>query len=266
MVVITDPLNPPTHSRYRKLTKYDTAPLSKKAGDAITELCPNTTLHNSLGSSDGGAFVTYEPDRKDWQYICYCPHYNGIDWRHSVGNLYEMVIVRDPDLEMYQGAFTTHPELQEWSTRDLYSKHPQKSHHWRHEARLDDLVVSANGAKFNPLEMQKRIQQHPEVKFALVTGTHRLQPALIIQLLDPKVDEERKQQILENIWAIMSKMNEEFPRQGKVKKSLMMFTSPDKDFPVAGKGVVQRAVAIQLYQRELDELYEVAGPESVYGF
>ena len=226
----------------------------------ITEFCPNTTIHNSLGSTDGGAFVTYEPDREDWQYICYCPYSNGIAWRHSVDNLYEMVIVRNPELEKYQGAFTIHPELQEWSTRDLYSKHPEKAHHWRHEARVDDLIVSANGAKFNPLDMQKRIQQHPDVKFALVTGTHRHQPAIIIQLLDFRDDEEHKQRILDTIWAIVSKMNEEFPIQGRVKKSLMMFTLPDKDFPVVGKGIVQRKAAIQLYQRELDELYNLAGP------
>lgn len=176
-----------------------------------------------------------------------------------------MVVVRDPELEMYQGAFTTHPQLQEWSTRDLYSKHPKKPHHWRHEARVDDLIVSANGAKFNPLNMQTRIQQDPEVKLALMTGTHRLRPALIIQLLDSGAIEEQRRQIRKKIWAIVSKMNEEFPSQGRVMESLIMFTLPYKDFPMAGKGIIRRAAAIQMYQQELDELYESAGLESGYG-
>ncbi len=235
------------------------APLSKEVGDAITKACPNTTIHNSLGSSDGSAFVTYEPDREDWQYICYCPRYNGISWRPSTESLYEMVIVRDSDLSMYQGAFTMHPDLQEWSTRDLYSKHPTKPHHWRHEAQVDDLIVASNGAKFNPLNMQVQVQQHPEVKFALLTGDRRFQPALIIQLQDPRTSNDSKQRTREEIWPMVSKMNAEFPIQGRVMESLIMFTSPGKDLPTAGKRTVQRAAAIQLYQPELDELYRMAG-------
>ena len=216
-------------------------------------------MHNSLGSTDGGAFVTYEPDREDWQYICYCPHYNGIDWRPTAEGLYEMVIVRDPDLEMYQGAFTTHPELQEWSTRDLYSKHPTKPHHWRHEARIDDLIVCGNGAKFNPLRMQTRVQQHPDVRFALMTGSRRLRPALIIQLRDPSVSQERQGQIRREVWTTVSEMNTEFPIHGRVMEALIMLTFPGKEFPIAGKATVQRAAAIEMYQTELDKLYDSAG-------
>ena len=177
-----------------------------------------------------------------------------------------MVIVRDPALEMYQGAFKIHTELQERSTRDLYSKHPTKPHHWRHEARVDDLIVSASGAKFNPQKMQAEVQQHPDVRFALMTGTHRQRPALIIQLRDPDVDEERRKQIREDLWAIVSRMNVEFPIQGKVMESLIMFTLPGKDFPLAGKATVQRAGAIKMYQSELNDLYEMAGPELNKGY
>lgn len=177
-----------------------------------------------------------------------------------------MVIVRDPDLEMYQGAFTIHPQLHERSTRDLYSKHPTKPHHWRHEARVDDLIVAANGAKFNPLKMQSEVQLHPDVQFALMTGTHRHRPALIVQLRDPGIDEERKRQIREEVWAIVSRMNAEFPIQGRVLGSLIMFTLPGKDFPLAGKATVRRAAAIEIYQSELDDLYDFAGPELVQGW
>ena len=177
-----------------------------------------------------------------------------------------MVIVRDPHLEMYQGAFTIHPQLHERSTRDLYSKHPTKPHHWRHEARVDDLIVAANGAKFNPLRMQSEVQMHPDVQFALMTGTHRHRPALIVQLRNPEVDEERRRQIREEVWAIVARMNVEFPIQGRVLESLIMFTLPGKDFPLAGKATLRRAAAIEMYQSELDDLYNLAGPELVQGW
>ena len=178
-----------------------------------------------------------------------------------------MVIVRDPNLEMYQGAFTINPTLQERSTRDLYSKHPTKIHHWRYEARVDDLIVCANGAKFNPQRMQTEVERHPDVKFALMTGTHRHRPALIVQLQDPSdSDEERKRRIREEVWAIVSKMNVQFPIQGKVMESLLIFTLPGKDFPLAGKATLQRAAAIEMYQSELDDLYSSAGAELLQAF
>lgn len=242
------------------------APLAKEAGETISKVCKNTVLHNSLGSTDGGAFVTYEPDPEDWQYICYCPKYNGIEWRQARDDLYEMVIVRDPKLEKFQCAFKSHPELQEWSTRDLYSKHPSKPYHWRHEARVDDLIVSANGAKFNPLSLQARVEQHAAIRFALVTGNHRLRPALIVQLRNPCASEGERAKLRAEVWALISQVNESSPSQGRVMETLIMFTKAEKPFPLAAKGTVQRAFAEEIYRDELDALYKAAGPEANYGF
>ena len=247
-------------------TNANPAPLAKSTGDILMMSCKNTTLHNSLGSTDGGAFVTYEPDPEDWQYICYCPTYNGIEWRPAREDLYEMIIRRDPELEKFQSCFKTHFGLHEWSTRDLYSKHPTKPHHWRHEARVDDLIVSANGAKFNPLSLQARIEQCAAVKFALVAGNHRLRPGLILQLHDPQADENEKQRIYKEVWAIVSETNKNSPSQGRVMKSLIMFTKPDKPFPLAGKGTVQKALAERIYEKELEELYKAAAPEASYSY
>ena len=123
-----------------------------------------------------------------------------------------MVIVRDPNLEMYQGAFIVNPTLQDRSTRDSYSNHLTNTHHWRREARVDELIVSANGAKFNLQRMQAEVERHLDVKFALMTGTHRYRAALIVQLQDPRCfDEERKRRIREEVWAIVSRINVEFP-------------------------------------------------------
>ena len=99
-----------------------------------------------------------------------------------------------------------------------------------------------------------------------MTGTHRLRPALIVQLRDPEVDEERRRQIREEVWEIVYRMNAELPIQGRVMKSLIMFTLPGKDFPLAGKATLRRAAAIELYQPELDGLYNLAGPELVQGW
>ncbi|KAL8832155.1 MAG: hypothetical protein Q9191_000428 [Dirinaria sp. TL-2023a] len=187
-------------------------------------------------------------------------------WRQAREDLYEMVVVKDPKLEKFQCAFKSHPELQEWSTRDLYSKHPSKPYHWRHEARMDDLIVSANGAKFNPLNLQERVEQHVAVRFALVAGNHRLRPALIVQLRDPCASEAELAALCAEIWSVVSQVNESIPSQGRVMESLIMFTKPEKPFPLAAKGSVRRKFAEAMYHEELDALYKAAGPEAGYGF
>lgn len=173
-----------------------------------------------------------------------------------------MIIVRNPKLEKFQCVFKTQPELQEWSTRDLYSKHPSKPHHWRHEARVDDLLVPANGAKFNPLSLQARVEQHAAVRLALVTGNNRLRPALIVQLRNPSISEGEKARNRTEIWAIVSQINEKSPNQGKIMQSLIMFTKSEKPFLLTGKGTVRRAIAEEIYREELDALYNSAGLEA----
>lgn len=100
-----------------------------------------------------------------------------------------------------------------------------------------------------------------------MTGTHRHRPALIVQLQESVVDdEEQKRRIRGEVWEIVSKMNAEFPIQGKVMESLIMYTTPGKEFPLAGKGTLQRAAAIEMYLSELDDLYNSVGPELVVAF
>jgi hypothetical protein len=220
-------------------------------------------FHNSLGSTDGGAYVTYRTDPEDWQYICYCPYSNGIEWRDHGDGLYEMIVVKDPNLSLFQGPFKTHPKLQEWSSKDLYSKHPTKSNHWRHESRIDDLIILANGAKFNPTRLQSLVQEHPEVCSAIVTaGPTRFRAALLIELNDSETNYEKREEILEEVWNVVSKANETNPIQGRILKSLIFIAPPTKSFPRASKGTVQIAATAELFKNELDGLYIAAGPEA----
>lgn len=213
-------------------------------------------FHNSLGSSDGGTYVTYRTDPEDWEYICYCPKYNGIEWREHSDGLFELVVAKDPALDLYQGPFKSHSKMREWSSKDLYSKHPTKANHWRFEARTDDLIVLSNGAKFNPSRLQCLVEEHPAVRSSLMTGgPGRLRPALLVELREPQMESTRKNEVFEEVWAIVSKENETNPFQGRVLKLLVLILSSEKPFPRANKGTIQRAAAVQSFQPELDELY-----------
>lgn len=217
-------------------------------------------FHNSLGSTDGGAYVTYRTDPEDWDYICYCPFWNGIEWREHGEGLYEMVIVKDPKCALFQGPFKIHPELQEWSTKDVYSKHPTKPNHWRRESRIDELVVLANGAKFNPSRLESQIEEIDEVWSALIVGgADRLRPALLIELRESKNNYAKRHEISDAIWSIVSRANESSPIGGRILRSLIFFAPPEKRFARASKGTVQRPATVDLFKQELDELYATAG-------
>ena len=88
-----------------------------------------------MASTETNTLIQHETDREDWDYICLNPVHNGIEMRPR-GDNFELVFLRTPDQERYQGAFEVFPRLQEYSMSDLYSKHPTKAYHWKHEGTV----------------------------------------------------------------------------------------------------------------------------------
>lgn len=86
----------------------------------------------------------YLCDREDWPYMSVSPVL-GQEYRQVSEDLYEQVIVRKPELHLYQGVFGTFPHLTEWPMKDLYSKHPTKENIWLYRGRADDVIVFSTG-------------------------------------------------------------------------------------------------------------------------
>ncbi|KAB8295043.1 hypothetical protein EYC80_006986 [Monilinia laxa] len=129
-----------------------------------------------------------------WDYFDFSTEF-GAEMRHYSDELYEIVIVRDPSIEAYQGVFYTFPGLSEYKTRDLFSKHPTKDNLWRHKGRSDDIIVYSSGEKFNPISMESHLGSYPEVKAAVGNGDKKFQPALLIETVEA---EKSKEAILDN--------------------------------------------------------------------
>lgn len=198
-------------------------------------------------------------DQEDWQYTKFSP-YTGAEFRHHSEDLYELFLVRRKDLDLYQGIFRTFPDLQEYSMHDLFSKHPTKPDLWLYRGRADDVIVFANGEKLNPVSMEQRITDHPEVRAALVFGQARFQTALLVEPHDPALAEEHKGKLIESIWPVVEKANSECPAHGRLSKSLIMFTTPAKPMLRAGKGTIQRQLTLRHYSKEIDSLYTASDP------
>lgn len=245
---------------------YTGGSLPKAAGDVLEQKIP---VYTCMGSSEAAGLPLIHPedspDTDAWKYIQ--PHAAaGIQFRHRYADAYELVIVRGHDPEHIQPVFAHFPELTEYETRDLFIRHPTRADAFRHQGRIDDIIVFINGEKTNPITFEQHVGRHPEVRSALVGGSQRFEACLLVELLDtPTAEREDDQTILDRIWPSVSEANKYCPNHAKVSKARMMLTDPAKPMLRAGKGTVQRQGTLDLYTKEIDLLYVAGDADLVPG-
>ncbi|PYH90761.1 acetyl-CoA synthetase-like protein, partial [Aspergillus ellipticus CBS 707.79] len=219
-------------------------------------------LVNQYGASEIGFLnsihsLSNRDPRTDWRYINFHPGM-GVDLRHVSGEEYELVIVRNPEYETHQWAFSVFPDRQEYHTSDLMIRHPdpKKPDLWRTSARLDDVIVFLNGEKTNPVSMEQYITaNNPAVTGVLVVGAQRFQAALLVELGTQALSISERAAMIEQLWPSISQANAECPAHARISKSHILFTTPDKPMLRAAKGTIQRAGTLTLYAPGLDALY-----------
>lgn len=174
--------------------------------------------------------------------------------------MYEQVIMRkDPD-PGEQAVFYIFPEATEYSTKDLYIKHPTIPDLWRYRGRSDDIIVFSNGEKLNPVSIEAAITGLPEVKGALVVGQGYFQAALLIEPADGlAATPEEQEELIARVWPAVECINKETVAHGRIVRQLVAVTNPEKPFPRAAKGTIQRYAAVRLYADEVAALYQKAG-------
>ena len=238
-----------------KFAMYGGGPLPKNAGDLIQKTT-GTTLLSLLGTTETMLLPIEYPEKEEWEYYRFSSCL-GAEFRHRWDDLYELVIVRDPKLSLSQAAFSTLPNLDEFSPADLYSKNPTKEGLWRYSGRTDDVIVFVNGEKLNPITMEGIIGSHPDVESALMFGASRFQSGVLLEAKPLISSDEVAAKLLDSIWPYIERANESCPAHGKIMKGMAIFTKPEKSMMRAGKGTVQRGNTIRLYEKEINAVYEV---------
>ena len=224
----------------------------KSAGDAIKA---KTKILNILGTTELGAFSQIEVDQEDWSYMHFSPN-AGAEFRHYSGDEYELVVVGKEKFRPFQPVFELFPDLPEFSSKDLFSKHPSKPDLWLYHGRSDDVITFLNGEKTNPISMEASIFSHPHIRSALVIGQGRFEASLLVESCQsgPLSINDRAQWI-EKLWPVIQKANSRCPAHARASKSHVLFTTPEKPMSRAGKGTVQRRFTIENYSAELNALY-----------
>lgn len=243
---------------------YGGGPLPTEAGKRIAA---GTTLITVFGSSETGFFPVEVMPRSDWSYVKLSPFAGGV-YRPYTDQLYELVIERRSELEVYQPVFWTYPELQEYHTKDLFARHPIKQDLWLWQGRMDDMIVLSNGEKFNPSAMENMIiNGHPAVESALVCGQGHEQCALLVEVssTESSEDDTPEEEIVEEIWPAVQKANESCPDYGRVMRDMVIVAKQGKKMARADKSTVQRSRTLESFAAELDELYHLnEGPAAAF--
>ena len=228
-------------------------PLPHDIGERVRKY---VRLHNSIGATEYYSIQFKPKESEDWEWFRFNLDDGGIEFRPEGDETFEMVLIRESQLDLLQAGFVTFPDLNEYHTKDLFVRHPEKKDLWKYKGRLDDVIVFSNGEKFNPVSMENVVSTCPEVSGCVVVGQGRFQTALIVEPRKAVTTEEERGHILDAVWPYVEKANRENIKPGRVARELVMLTSPGKEFPRAQKGTILRSKTNQTYASEINSLYE----------
>ncbi|KAK3988746.1 putative dehydrogenase [Cladorrhinum sp. PSN332] len=227
--------------------------LAPEAGNRLVR--HGVRLVNLISATEFTPFPIYwQPNPELWQYFIINSDLFSCDWRRTADDdAFEQVIIRKGKEPGYLGFFYTFPELQEYSTKDLYLPHPTLKNHWIYQGRCDNILVFSNGEKLNPVSIEGIMMDHPKVKGALVVGAGKFQPALILEPVEHPADEK---EFIDSVWPLVVKANKQTVAHGQIGREFIALSNPEKPFLRAGKGTIQRAGTVKMYKSEIEKIYD----------
>ncbi len=231
--------------------------ISLATGNAIAA---RMKLFTTCGSTEMGMWPTIRPSgewtREHWKYMRVHPAAN-VSFRHQSKDLHEAIVVRNPGIEEEQPIFKIFPDLQEFSSGDLFSPHAADAELWQYRGRSDDLQVFMSGEKYHPVAVEQRLVSSPDVAEALLVGTGRPQAALLLEMKQgtPMETPEKREEVLLRLWPLVEEVNNMCPTYAKITRDLTLILSPAKPMARAAKGTVQRSATVALYEKELDVIF-----------
>ncbi|KAI1118275.1 hypothetical protein F5Y14DRAFT_258240 [Nemania sp. NC0429] len=254
--MLNDPLMLAAVSKLKHVA-YSGGPLNPILGEKLAKLLPH--MFPLYGCTEGaGPYLESTGDNTYWYGMKFINLGNRME--EVMPGLYELVITRTDLINRTQAYFHNCPHLEVFRTADLFAPIEGSDGWWTFRGRIDNWIAMSNGLKMDPTDIENAISARPEVKGALVAGSHRFRLCLLIELRPesvPKCEEER-QKTLDALWPTINEANKAAPKFGRVPRELVIFTSPDKPFSRASKGTIQRRLSIADYDGEIEELYAKA--------
>ncbi|KAI1387789.1 acetyl-CoA synthetase-like protein [Hypoxylon trugodes] len=230
------------------------APSSDAVGNRLAHV---VRLISPFGSTETFQIPELFLDREDWAWHEFNPHYkHEMRLYDPTEGTYELIIFADESNKDSCAIHHNLPGVTEYPTKDLFIQHPDpnKPRLFKYYGRRDDIIVLANGEKFNPLPLEAEVQGHPSLQGAMIVANGRTEASLIVEPINA-LDEAERAQLLEEIWPLIEKSNSLVPGQGRIPRGNVICSVPDKPFARTGKGTIVRKFIEQAYKDEIEELY-----------
>ncbi|KAH9476002.1 putative NRPS-like protein biosynthetic cluster [Psilocybe cubensis] len=227
-----------------------------KLGNFMTD--SGVKLSPIFGGTEFGA-PTYLKRRSggygDWEWISMdeCVR---IRWDPQGDGTYECQFLTSPD---HQLSVENMPDIKGYASADLFIPHPTVPNFWKIVGRKDDVIIHSSGEKTVPAPMENIILNSPFTMGVVIFGREHDQAGVLIELkptynFDPSI-EVNVIQGRNLMWPVIEEANRVAPAFSRIFKELIIFTSPNKPLPRAGKGTVMRKASLALYHEEIEALY-----------
>ncbi|CCM02157.1 uncharacterized protein FIBRA_04235 [Fibroporia radiculosa] len=148
-----------------------------------------------------------------------------------------------------------------YSTSDVWVPHPSKPGLWRIVGRSDDVIVLGSGEKTVPVPLENHITAHLWVAGAVMFGRGRQQVGIIIEPQQGREvrpgDENGLARFRNAIWHQVEEANRAAPGFSRIFKEMILVADPERPFVRAAKGTIQRKKTLELYDKDIEELYVV---------
>ncbi|KAI1125544.1 hypothetical protein F5Y10DRAFT_294522 [Nemania abortiva] len=218
-----------------------------------------------LASTEGGGIHTITSgDSSCWNNFKFVDV--GQRMEEIAPGFYELVFPRSDLVSRSNAFFHTYAHLEtEYRTADLFSPVEGKDGWWIYRGRADNWMTLSTGLKMDPTDMENVINSHPDVRGALVAGSYRFRPCLLIELKNSPTDDTARALALDRLWPTITEANKGAPKLGRIPRELVIFASDSKPFSRAGKGTIQRALTVTGYSEEIDQAYDMAGEDLLAG-
>ncbi|MCJ1313972.1 hypothetical protein MMC25_007652 [Agyrium rufum] len=229
------------------------APVSRHVAQ---KLVGHTKLFPAMGTTEAGAyFLEVRNDGEDWEYYRFRPSM-GVELRQRSEGLYELVFVRQPELERWQQFFMLYPDRTDFPTADLWEPHPSKEGLWKYSGRLDDLIVLSHGEGIYTSKIEKEIQELPGIKHAIMGGSGKQRPFLLIDLAEhSSLIEQAAEARLAELWPHVERAIKDCSEHVRLTRQRVIFTDPVRPLPLTAKESVQKKSAFVLYEPEIERVY-----------
>ncbi|CEN61371.1 hypothetical protein ASPCAL08025 [Aspergillus calidoustus] len=179
--------------------------------------------------------------------------------RDEDGGVYELVFTKTPATAPYQAVFASYPDLTEFRTKDLFTKHSSIPNLWTHASRSDDVIVFLNGEKVNPVDFESRVCRHPTVAAALMFGEKRFEAGVLVELVDSQkkgdLSVAERAKVVKDIWPVIEDANAILPAYARVDEAHIVFTEVGKSVLRTLKGTVRRAATLELHKEAIEKVY-----------